>query len=332
MSMKELVSIIIPAYNAEKWICECIESALSQTWRWKEIIVIDDGSKDNTLERAKSLSSEIVVVRSQENCGASAARNHGLSIAQGSYIQYLDADDLLSPEKIEWQLRNSQPGAESKTLLSGAWGTFLNSSKIVNYSQGPLWESLLPVEWMYRKLEHGTWMAIESWLVSRKLTESAGLWNETLLRANDGEYFNRVLACCDLVRFVPESRSLVRRLNFGISSNLTLSEKKLESLAFTTVSSIRTLLSMEDSERTREVCRQHLDRWALYFFPEKPEIYAQMKTMAKELGGELREPRLRKKYRMLKWIVGFRIAKKIQLMLPSILNYLKSSLLPTDKE
>ena len=85
--MKQLVSIIIPAYNAEKWISACIESAISQTWPRKEILVVDDGSSDKTLEVAKSYSSPELRVFSQENRGASAARNHGLSMAQGDYIQ-----------------------------------------------------------------------------------------------------------------------------------------------------------------------------------------------------------------------------------------------------
>ena len=77
--MQELVSIVIPACNAERWICDTIRSALNQTWPHKEIIIVDDGSTDNTLTAAKRFGSKIVKVVGQENAGASVARNRGLS-------------------------------------------------------------------------------------------------------------------------------------------------------------------------------------------------------------------------------------------------------------
>ena len=95
-----LVSILIPCYNSEKWLAETLESALAQTWQNKEIIVVDDGSTDSSLEIAKTFESNKVKVLRQDNRGASAARNLGLTNAQGDFIQYLDADDLLSEDKI----------------------------------------------------------------------------------------------------------------------------------------------------------------------------------------------------------------------------------------
>src|SRR5437588_1977285 len=98
--MSDLVSILIPAYNAERWIRQSILSAINQTWDRKEIIVVDDGSTDLTLSVAKSLESKSVKVVTQINAGACKARNKALSLAQGDFIQWLDADDLLHPEKI----------------------------------------------------------------------------------------------------------------------------------------------------------------------------------------------------------------------------------------
>ena len=101
--MKPLVSILIPAYNAAEWIAESLRSAMEQTWPRKEIIVVDDGSRDRTAEVARRFASNEVAVVSIENQGAAAARNHALQLAQGDYIQWLDADDLLAPDKIERQ-------------------------------------------------------------------------------------------------------------------------------------------------------------------------------------------------------------------------------------
>src|SRR5882724_4223522 len=98
--MTPLVSILIPAYNAERWIAETIRSALKQTWRNKEIIVVDDGSTDGTLAIARRFEPKGVRAVTQPNQGAEAARNTASSLSRGDYIQWLDADDLLSRDKV----------------------------------------------------------------------------------------------------------------------------------------------------------------------------------------------------------------------------------------
>jgi glycosyltransferase involved in cell wall biosynthesis len=105
--MAELVSILIPSYNSEKWVSATIESALSQTWAKKEIVIVDDGSTDKSLQIAKKYESKLVKVITQKNGGAAVARNKALEYAQGDYIQWLDADDLLAPDKIEKQLEGA---------------------------------------------------------------------------------------------------------------------------------------------------------------------------------------------------------------------------------
>ena len=85
--MKPLVSILIPAYNAEDWIAYTLQSAIAQTWQRKEIIVVDDGSTDRTAEVARRFASKEVTVVSTENQALSAAVNHALRLSQGDYIQ-----------------------------------------------------------------------------------------------------------------------------------------------------------------------------------------------------------------------------------------------------
>jgi len=98
-----LVSIIIPCFNAEGYVGEAIESALTQTYHNKEVIVIDDGSTDNSLALIKSFRGKISW-QTRENHGAPSSRNRGLKLAQGELIQFLDVDDLLKPEKLEQQV------------------------------------------------------------------------------------------------------------------------------------------------------------------------------------------------------------------------------------
>jgi len=98
-----LVSIIIPCYNAEDVVSEAIQSALDQSYSFKEVIVIDDGSTDGSLSVIKKFGKEIRW-ESGPNSGGGAARNRGLSLARGDYIQFHDADDLLDPKKLEKQV------------------------------------------------------------------------------------------------------------------------------------------------------------------------------------------------------------------------------------
>src|SRR5436190_19200034 len=102
--MAELVSVLIPAYNAERWVTAAIRSATEQTWPNVEVIVVDDGSRDDTLAVARQSESGSVRVVTQPNMGACVARNTALALAQGRYIQWLDADDLLAPGKIAAQM------------------------------------------------------------------------------------------------------------------------------------------------------------------------------------------------------------------------------------
>ncbi len=99
-----LVSIIIPCFNAEQWLAGTLQSALAQTWPRTEIIVVDDGSSDQSVAVAQSFEAKGVRLLTQINAGAGVARNTGLAVAQGDFIQYLDADDLLSPDKIATQI------------------------------------------------------------------------------------------------------------------------------------------------------------------------------------------------------------------------------------
>ena len=93
--MENKVSIIIPAYNCEKYIFECLESVINQTYSNLEIIIIDDGSTDNTSEicqRFEKIDNRIIYTW-QENSGVSKARNKGIDLAKGKYIVFIDADD-----------------------------------------------------------------------------------------------------------------------------------------------------------------------------------------------------------------------------------------------
>jgi len=106
--MLSLVSIIIPFYNAEQYIAEALYSALEQTYGDLEIIVVDDGSTDASLEIVKQYKDNRIKILSQRNKGGSSARNNAIEAAMGEYIKFLDADDVLLPDAIEKQIEQSK--------------------------------------------------------------------------------------------------------------------------------------------------------------------------------------------------------------------------------
>jgi glycosyltransferase involved in cell wall biosynthesis len=296
-AVSDLVSILIPAYNAEKWIKETIKSASEQTWPNKEIIIVDDGSSDNTFRIAREFESPSVKVITQGNKGASAARNKALSLAQGDYIQWLDADDLLAPNKIFQQLKGDDRSRNSRILLSSSFGKFYFRIQKAKFNPNELWQDLEPIDYFLKKFGGNAWIANSAWLVSRRLTEFAGPWNENLSLNDDGEYFCRVAAVCEKIKFIKEAKSYYRQANIRSLSKNTSNKARI-SFYLSVKLSISHLRSLEDSERTIAACTKYLERWLYHFYPEKPsispkgdeflcEIVHKVNSLANELGLDL---------------------------------------------
>lgn len=316
--MKPLVSILIPAYNAEKWLADTLRSALAQTWLNKEIIVVDDGSRDGTLALARSFESVGVKVATQKNSGASAARNHAFKLCQGEFIQWLDADDLLAPAKIEKQMAVFEAGADKRVLLSSGWGRFMFRTSRAEFGVNGLWEDLSAQEWLTRKLAHNLFFPPLVWLVSRELTEAAGPWDERLSLDDDGEYFCRVIMASRGIQFVPGAQSFYRMSGFGSLSNVDYSDKKLESLWLSMREHIRYLRALNDGERTRAAAVTYLGNWLHCFHPARPDLVTAAQQLASSLGGKLDLPHVRPKYAVLEKMFGYQFAARAQTFLPNV--------------
>lgn len=291
--------------------CRTLRSALAQTWDRKEIVVVDDGSRDNTLAVVRQFDSPVIRVFTQTNQGAAAARNEAFRRSRGEYIQWLDADDLLSPEKIALQMERR--GGE-RTLLSSEWGEFLYRHHRAEFVPSALWCDLAPVEWLLRKMDLNLHMQTATWLVSRELTEAAGPWDTTLLGDDDGEYFCRVLLASEGVRFVPHARVYYRASGNASLSYIGRSERKIEAHWRSMKTHIRYLRSLEESERSRRACVNYLRNWLIFFYPERSQIVGEADQLANELGGSLGLPALSWKYSWIKTLFGWSRAKQAQLL------------------
>lgn len=197
---KPLVSIIIPAYNAANHIAETIQSAINQTWTNKEIIVIDDGSTDETLKIIKSFDNQVLKVFQQGNKGAAATRNKGLSEAKGEFIQFLDADDILSADKIEKQVLAICHLTDALALCSTIH--FEDQQVHTSFSPSPYEEDFLktsdePVKFLIKLWGgfdgKGSMIQPNAWLIPMPLIRKSGLWNEELSLDDDGEFFTRII-------------------------------------------------------------------------------------------------------------------------------------------
>lgn len=312
--MKPLVSILIPAFNAQECVGETLASAIGQTWPRKEIIVVDDGSTDRTLAIVKPFASNSVKVVTQQNQGAAAARNNALAQSHGDYIQWLDADDLLGRDKIEQQMSALNRLPHTRTLASAAWGTFFYRQSRARFVPTALWHDLSPLEWLLRKMEHNVYMQTATWLVSRDLTDAAGPWDTRLLSDDDGEYFCRVLLQSDGVAFVPAAKVLYRMP--GKLSHVGRSNRKIDAQFLSMQLQIGHVRSLEDSDRVRAACVEYIQTSLAGFYPQRLDIVSEALQLAETLGGRLEIPRLSWKYSWIRTLFGSDLARRAQVLLP----------------
>ncbi|MGB3652983.1 MAG: glycosyltransferase family 2 protein [Rivularia sp. (in: cyanobacteria)] len=308
--MKPLVSILIPAYNVEKLISETIESALSQTWNNIEIIIVDDGSKDNTLAVAKKYELGKVKVISQPNKGASAARNTAFREAQGDFIQYLDADDLLAPDKIERQLK-LLGNTTSDFVAAGEWARFYHTFSEALFIPQALWADMSPVDWLICAWEHQYMMHPAAWLVPRKLAEVAGYWNENLSLDDDGEYFSRVVLASQGVKFCWGAKSYYRS---GIEGSLSgsKSDNAWKSAFLSIELGMKNLLEIENSSRTRHACATRLQHFVYEVYPNVSDLAQKAELKVEEFGGSSLKPLGGPIFQLLSNVLGWKAAKHIQ--------------------
>jgi glycosyltransferase involved in cell wall biosynthesis len=208
-----LISVVVPVYNGEKTIRETIESVLNQTFKDLELIIINDGSKDATLEIVSEIQDPRIQVFSYPNAGLSASRNRGISQATGEYISFIDADDLWTPDKLENQLKALQSNPQA--ALAYSWtnfideaGNFLRRGGYISVTSNPL-ATLLLVNFV----ENGS-----NPLIRTHVFKEVGGFDELLRSAEDLDMWLRLAVRYDFVA-VPKPQVLYRMSANSMSSN-----------------------------------------------------------------------------------------------------------------
>lgn len=213
-----LISVIIPLYNSEKTIRETIESVLNQTFSDFEVILINDGSQDSTLDIVSSIQDSRLKIFSYPNAGISTSRNRGISYTSGEFIAFLDHDDLWTPDKLESQLKALQENPQAAVAYS--WNNFIDeSSQFIRKGArtsvtGSAYEKLLVSNFLE---------TASNPLIRKEALIQVGGFDESVSGPEDWDLFVRLAAHYHFVE-VPHSQVLYRMTVSAVSSNVLMME------------------------------------------------------------------------------------------------------------
>lgn len=274
--MRPLVSIIIPLYNAETYVAESIESALAQTYKPIEIIVVNDGSRDSSLEVAKKYEPYGVFVVTQENKGASAARNKAFSFAKGKYIQYLDADDRLTPRKIEEQIRLLETlDFPDDVLISGRWTKMDVPVEQMSLNQKIVWKSYeKPVDILLDYALEGCCNSPGVFLTPVNLIKKIGGWDESISLNDDGDFFSKIFSVSKKIHFCKEAIMEYRSVENSLCKRRT--QEAINSQMTTVLRIINIIINSENVHKY-EAAQCMAQGFLNAFYPKFKEECREMK-------------------------------------------------------
>jgi glycosyltransferase involved in cell wall biosynthesis len=313
-----LVSIIIPTYNVKSMVGDTIESALQQTYKRTEVIVVDDGSTDGSYAVAKQFEKRGVGVFRQSNAGAAIARNTGLAQAKGGYIQFLDAGDLLSSDKIERQIE-ALKGHRTKLAVCNYF-QFGNREDLKNpvYPDQShfIYSSDQPRDFLIN-LWGGTgssnFIQTNSWLVPKTLIDKAGAWRPYRCPDDDGEFFARMILASEGIVYVPGVYNYYRMTDGANQLSSNRSKKYLMNTLLTIDLKHHYLAQKGDHPGIKKaMAKQYLD-FAVYQYPSNPVLAKIALNRYKALGIAAQPPLLGG--RLVEWtkrILGWRTTRLIQ--------------------
>ena len=172
-----LISILIPCYNAQKWLRQAIESGLNQTYPHKEVIVVDDGSTDNSLDIIRSFGDRIIY-ETGINRGGNVARNRLLELSSGEWLQYLDADDYLLPNKVAKQIQYLEENPDTDIIYSPSIFQYHTGEKVT--------QEILPIP-----QPHDPWILLARWYLPQT---GSPLWRKQAIIDVGGWRINQ--PCC----------------------------------------------------------------------------------------------------------------------------------------
>ena len=300
------VSVLIPLYNAERFISETIDSVLNQTYENIEIIIVDDGSTDNSYRIAEEYQNKYsnIIVTRQANKGPGAARNKAFSLSSGEFIQYLDADDLLAPNKIELQSKILLK--EKKAFVFGQVAEFKTNIQSSRFMSFPFFHSYQNIEpffvdyWGYSGM-----LATHSFMASKDSIIAAGPWNEKWILNEDGEFISRLICQCEKIVFLEKSISYYRKDN-SMSLNSHRSEKHFTSQLESYDSYLNIIeQKFPNNRQLREAMAKRYSRLIANMYPNYDKLIKIAQIKLYSLGFSKPLPNGSQKFNLLSNMLGF---------------------------
>lgn len=280
-----LVSVIIPAYNASKYIDDAVNSILNQTYPNIEIIIVDDGSTDDTyqcLERHRC--QNLKIIRTKNN-GQSKACNIGFEHSKGELIKFFDADDVLNAQFIEEQI--VLIGSATDVVISARWGRFFKddiSTFKLNHEE--VQKEIKPIEYLKDCLiRKSNMLQCGLFLIPREILYKSGVWNETLSLNNDFDFFVRVLLNANKLIFSEKSILYYRS---GLTSSLSNSkgETAFRSGVTSNLLGVESILNFQNTQIIREACAEHLKTWMFMTYPRHKALSEEVEIEIKRLSNK----------------------------------------------
>jgi glycosyltransferase involved in cell wall biosynthesis len=302
------VSIIIPLYNNEDYVAQTIDSCLSQTHHNIEIIVIENGSKDQGYQIVKSIDDKRLSVFQIPTPNAAAARNYGYHKATGTCIIFLDADDVMASNKIELQLKALSAKPEG-WVASCAWAKFKTNTKEAVISPQKVWAIQNPVDWCLQSWMGEGMMIPGCWLIPKPIIDKAGLWNENLSLHDDGEFMCRVLLASQGNVFVENTAVYYRQQDNSLSRQHK-SKMAAESALLVYKSYQQQILKFQDSKLARRALARNFSRFVYEYYPAHAQLIKEAYREINELG--VKPPLVGSpSFKLIQRIVGFKLAMRL---------------------
>lgn len=301
----------MPAYNAGKYIAEAVRSIAEQTYANWELIIVNDGSTDDTSIVLRQLTDPRIGIYHQENSGQCAAANKAFSFSKGRFIKFMDADDVISPGYIAEQVKRI--GDNDDVVASAAWGRFYNDDiSTFKVNEDLIREDCKPIDWLVSSMNgKQAMMQCALWLIPRAVLEKSGLWDERLSLVNDFEFITRVLLQASEIRF---AQNAVLYYRSGISNSLSAltSRRGIES-AFTSIYEGTTyMLQHENSPRVRTAVADCLQNFVYAYYPNYPDVINKAQQRIDELGGSAAKYPAGGYTKMLNRIIGWKLTQKFK--------------------
>ena len=299
------VSIIIPLYNSEAYITQTIDSCLAQTHDNIEIIVVENGSKDQGYQIVKSIDDKRLSVFQIPTPNAAAARNYGYHKATGTYIIFLDADDVMASNKIELQLKALSKKPEGWVACC-AWAKFKTNTKEAVISPQKVWAIQNPIDWCLQSWMGEGMMIPGCWLIPKPIIDKAGLWDERLSLHDDGEFMCRVLLASKGNVFVENTAVYYRQQDNSLSRQHK-SKMAAESALLVYKSYQQQILKFQDSKLARRALARNFSRFVYEYYPAHAQLIKEAYREINELG--VKPPLVGSpSFKLIQRIVGFKLA------------------------